>query len=217
MDAPASSADAPLIPAQLSPAAPPVGGRGAEAGAGKGGGSLAASGEAYVPAKADNPARKVDELEARLRSACSSKMRSTVTRQGRRCSFSYDDAVLQWIKQLRQGNIPLKTSHVVIYVKEDDASWDTPNRTVMASVDLEHEQQAFASTTGAAISRARARACIWNADETAVYYDEEPSTVIAESGSKKAARVLGRKRSQRASVLLASVRYGEEAETARNL
>ncbi|EGZ12924.1 hypothetical protein PHYSODRAFT_334767 [Phytophthora sojae] len=61
MDAPASSADAPLIPAQLPPSAPPV--RGAEAGAGNGGGSLAASGEAHVPVKAGSPARKVDEQE----------------------------------------------------------------------------------------------------------------------------------------------------------
>ncbi|EGZ27107.1 hypothetical protein PHYSODRAFT_320949 [Phytophthora sojae] len=60
-DAPASSADAPLIPARLPSSAPPVGGAGA--GAGNGGGSLDASGEAHVPARAGSPARKVDEAE----------------------------------------------------------------------------------------------------------------------------------------------------------
>ncbi|EGZ13527.1 hypothetical protein PHYSODRAFT_335281 [Phytophthora sojae] len=64
MDAPASSADAPLIPAQLPSSAPPVGGT--EAGAGNGGGSLATSGEAHVPTKASDPARKVDEADATM-------------------------------------------------------------------------------------------------------------------------------------------------------
>ncbi|OWY92392.1 hypothetical protein PHMEG_00038634 [Phytophthora megakarya] len=52
----------------------------------------------------------------------------------------------------------------------------------MASIDLEREQQAFASSTGAAIRAGYSR------------------TVIAESGSKKTAS--GRKQSQRAGVLL---------------
>ena len=55
---------------------------------------------------------------------------------------------------------------------------------------------------GIAVNQVYARKFIRNMDETAVCFDEEPGLIIAESGSKKSARVMGLKRSQRASVLL---------------
>ncbi|OWY98020.1 hypothetical protein PHMEG_00031322, partial [Phytophthora megakarya] len=154
--------------------------------------------------------RMKKKLEAELpRDACNNKMWSKVCLggQGQHCSFPNEDAVVQWIKQMRLDDLRA----ILLYflyrllqrlVHRWGFAFRKPNRTVIASIDLEREQQAFASSTGAAIRAAYSRSCIWNTDEIAVYYDEEPGTVIAESGSKKPAMVLGRKRSQRASVRL---------------
>ncbi|OWZ20415.1 LOW QUALITY PROTEIN: hypothetical protein PHMEG_0005171 [Phytophthora megakarya] len=167
-------------------------------------------------------------------------MQSKICRggQGLQCSFPNEDAVVQRIKQSR-NDFPLKTSHLIISLKEEFFNWvgeylgrskeeslyrllqrlvhrwgfafRKPNRTVIASIDLERELQAFASSTGAAI---RAAATLGlNTYETAVYYDKELSTVIAESGSKKTASVLGRKRSQRASVLLTVSASGKKMKS----
>ena len=171
--------------------------------------------------------------ETAIRQACENLKRSKVCigGQGRPCSFPYDDAVVQWIKQMRRDDFPLKTSHVMTFVKEEYSEWvceylsickeaslykmmqrlirsrgfsfRKPSRTVLSTVDLEREQREFASSVGAAVRQVYSRECIWNVDETAVYFDEEPGLIITESGSKKSARVMGLKRSQRASVLLA--------------
>ncbi|KAG4039601.1 hypothetical protein PC123_g24855 [Phytophthora cactorum] len=67
---------------------------------------------------------------------------------------------------------------------------------------LEAAQRKFASEVGTKVSATYARACIFNADEMAVYYDATPTCIISERGSKKSVKIKGRTRSECASVLL---------------
>lgn len=170
--------------------------------------------------------------EAKIREACEKKKRSkgTVGGQGRHRVFPYCDELIQWIKQMRRDDFPLKTSHCVVFVKEEYEEWATaylktrreeslcravrrmtvahgfsfrrPTRTVLSSEELVAEQQRFAADVGVKVTATYDRNCIFNADETAVYYDDDPGTIIAERGRKKSARIKGRRRSERASVLL---------------
>lgn len=45
------------------------------------------------------------------------------------------------------------------------------------------EQRLFASTVGAQVAATYQRACIFNADEMTVYYDDDPGGIIAERGA----------------------------------
>ncbi|RLN86826.1 hypothetical protein BBJ28_00010211 [Nothophytophthora sp. Chile5] len=47
------------------------------------------------------------------------------------------------------------------------------------------------------------RGCIFNTDETGVYFDESPGLIIAERGKRGSTKIKGKKRSFRATVLLA--------------
>eukprot|EP00644_Phytophthora_capsici_P018910 jgi/Phyca11/132539/e_gw1.180.16.1 len=170
--------------------------------------------------------------ETELRDACKNQKRSKVTLggQGRRNLFPWCDELVQWIKLMRRDDFPLKTSHVLTFVKEEYSEFTTaylvnnledslgrmmrriirqygfsfrrPSKSILSSQDLEAEQKKFAADVGAGINATSERACIFNADETAVYYDDTPTRIINERGSKKAAKVKGRTRSERASVLL---------------
>ncbi|KAE9243127.1 hypothetical protein PF002_g8403 [Phytophthora fragariae] len=81
-------------------------------------------------------------------------------------------------------------------------SFRRPTKSVLSTLDLEAEQRKFASEVGSKISATYARSCIFNADETAVYYDDTPTRIISERGAKKGVKIKGRVRSERASVLL---------------
>ncbi|KAG2772106.1 hypothetical protein PC116_g19982 [Phytophthora cactorum] len=139
---------------------------------------------------------------------------------------------------MRRDDFPLKTAHIVTFIKEDSSEWATnyladwkeeslrrqirrliprhgfsfrrSSRTVLSTVELEQEQAGDARTTGAAIRAAYSCDCTFNTDETVVYFADEPVTIIAEKGSKKIAKVRGRSRISRASVLLTVSAAGRE-------
>lgn len=64
------------------------------------------------------------------------------------------------------------------------------------------EQTAFKRDVCGPLLRTNDLSSSFNADETAVYYDEDPGKIISEKGRNKGAKVKGRPRSGRASVLL---------------
>lgn len=131
---------------------------------------------------------------------------------------------------MRRNDFPLKTSHVVAFMMEEFGAWvseyktnnkpeslfrlvqrlvhrrdfsfNKSNHTLLPSEDLQRAQGAFVRSTATAINATYTRDCIFNADETSVYYKEDPATVIAEKRSKKSAKVLGRKKSSRATISL---------------
>ncbi|KAF4149171.1 DDE superfamily endonuclease [Phytophthora infestans] len=170
--------------------------------------------------------------EDRLREACANKKSSKTTLggQGRHCVFPYADELIQWIKAMRRDDFALKTNHCVAFVKEEYSSWASDylltrqedslrrairrvalsrgfsfrraTKTIISTQELLAEQQRFSAEVGAEIKKAYQRECVFNADETAVYYEEDPGIILAERGQSKSARVKGRRRSDRASVLL---------------
>ncbi|POM80348.1 Hypothetical protein PHPALM_1824 [Phytophthora palmivora] len=111
---------------------------------------------------------------------------------------------------MRRDDFPLKTSHVVVFIKEEyedlaeaylaknkeeslgpmirrfiyqhGFSFRRPTKSVLSTQDLEAEQLKFANEVGAKYST--------------------PTRIISERGSKKAVKVKGRTRWERASVLL---------------
>ncbi|EEY62262.1 uncharacterized protein PITG_14187 [Phytophthora infestans T30-4] len=115
-----------------------------------------------------------------------------------------------------RDDFPLKTSHVLLFVKEEypdflndslarnkeeslgrlirwliyqqGFSFRRPTKSILSTVDLEAEQRAFASQVGTKVNATYARSCIFNADETAVYYDAKPTRIISERGAKKSLR-----------------------------
>ncbi|KAF4147245.1 DDE superfamily endonuclease [Phytophthora infestans] len=125
-----------------------------------------------------------------------------------------------------RDDFPLKTSHVLLFVKEEypdflndslarnkeeslgrlirwliyqqGFSFRRPTKSILSTVDLEAEQRAFASQVGTKVNATYARSCIFNADETAVYYDAKPTRIISERGAKKSVKIRGRTRSERA-------------------
>ncbi|KAG2825381.1 hypothetical protein PC113_g21917 [Phytophthora cactorum] len=131
---------------------------------------------------------------------------------------------------MRRDDFPLKTSHVLVFVKEEFSDFATaylaknkeeslgrmmrwithqrgfsfryPSKSILSTQDLEAEQRKFASEVGAKVKATYERACIFNAGETAVYYDDTPTRIINERGSKKGVKIKGLTRSERASVLL---------------
>ncbi|POM64075.1 Hypothetical protein PHPALM_20448 [Phytophthora palmivora] len=131
---------------------------------------------------------------------------------------------------MRRDDFPLKTLHVVVFIKEEyedfaeaylaknkeeslgrmirrfiyqhGFSFRRPTKSVLSTQDLEAEQLKFASEVGAKVNTTYKRDCLFNADETAVLYDDTPTRIISERGSKKAVKIKGRTRSERASVLL---------------
>lgn len=170
--------------------------------------------------------------EEKIREACANKMKSKVCvgGQGRPTTFPHEDEVVQWIKDMRREDFPLKTSHVVKYMSEEFEAWvrkyslknkieslfrfvqrlihrrgfsfKKPNRTLLSSDDLRLEQDAFVRTVASGINTTYSRNCIFNADETGVYFEEDCGKIISEKGSKKSTKVWGRKRSSRVTVLL---------------
>jgi hypothetical protein len=179
------------------------------------------------------------KMEAKIREACDNKKRSNcrVDGQGRVNLFPYCDELVQWIKQMRRDDFPLKTCHVLVFMKEEygdfmDAylsenkeeslgrmmrqiihkngfSFRRPTKSFLSSQDLEAEQRKFSSAVGIQVNAAYARSCIFNADETTVLYDDTP-TRISERGAKKGVKIKGRTRSERASVLLISSAGGQK-------
>ncbi|KAF4145862.1 DDE superfamily endonuclease [Phytophthora infestans] len=81
-------------------------------------------------------------------------------------------------------------------------SFRRATKTIISTQELLAEQQRFSAEVGAEIKKAYQREYVFNADETAVYYEEDPGIILAERGQSKSARVKGRRRSDRASVLL---------------
>ncbi|KAG2963154.1 hypothetical protein PC128_g5477 [Phytophthora cactorum] len=117
---------------------------------------------------------------------------------GRVNSFPHFDEVIQWFKQMRRDDFPLKTSHVLQFVREEypEFTKDYLAKNKEESLGhLEAAQRKFASEVGTKVSATYARACIFNADETAVYYDATPTRIISERGSKKSVKIKGRTRS----------------------
>ncbi|KAG3074520.1 hypothetical protein PI125_g21959 [Phytophthora idaei] len=119
--------------------------------------------------------------EAAIRDACNNKRRSkcSVGGQGRLNSFSHCDELVQWIKQMRRDDFPLKTSHVLVFVKEEYSDFATaylaknkeeslcrmmrrivhqrgfslrrPSKSILSTQDLEAEQRKFTSEVGAKV------------------------------------------------------------------
>ena len=170
--------------------------------------------------------------EARISAACANHMSSKTTLggQGRPCGLPFVDELVQWVKQMRRDDFPLKTAHVIAFVCEEYPSWANayldssqeeslsrrlrralrsrgfsfrrPTKTILSSADLVREQRQFADTVGSQISKTYARDCIFNADETGVLYDDDPGTILCEQGHSHSAKIPGRPRSERVSVLL---------------
>uniref|UniRef100_H3GNL0 DDE-1 domain-containing protein n=1 Tax=Phytophthora ramorum TaxID=164328 RepID=H3GNL0_PHYRM len=110
--------------------------------------------------------------------------------QGRLNSFPHCDEVVQWIKQMRRNDFPLKTSHVLVFLKEGYADFTTdylaknkeesldrmirriihqrgvssrrPTKSILSTQDLE-KQRKFTSGVDA---------------KTAIYYDDTPTRII---------------------------------------
>ncbi|KAG2777725.1 hypothetical protein PC129_g19861 [Phytophthora cactorum] len=153
--------------------------------------------------------------ETAIRDACNIERRSkcSVDGQGRLNSFPHCDELVQWIKQMRPDDFPLKTSHVLVFVKEEYSDFATaylaknkeeslcrimrrivhqrgfsfrrPSKSIFSTQDLEAEQRKFTSEVGAKVKATYERARIFNADKTAAYYDDIPTRIICERGSKK--------------------------------
>ncbi|KAG6941522.1 hypothetical protein JG688_00018626 [Phytophthora aleatoria] len=81
---------------------------------------------------------------------------------------------------MRRDDFPLKTSHVLIFVKEEYSDFATAYLAKNKEENLEAEQRKFASEVGAKVKATYERACIFNAGETAVYYDDTPTRIINE-------------------------------------
>lgn len=124
----------------------------------------------------------------------------------------------------------MKTSHVLEFVKEEYSEFTTayltknkeqslgrlmrrtvhqrgfsfrrPTKSVLSTQDLEAEQRKFASGVAANMKSTYERACILNADETAFYYDDTPTCIVSEHGTKNGVKSKGRTRSEKASALL---------------
>ena len=72
----------------------------------------------------------------------------------------------------------------------------------MSSEELLAEQETFKATVAAGVFSVYEKEFVFNMDETAVYYEDDPGRIIAEKGSKKNTKVKGKRRSNRVSVLL---------------
>lgn len=170
--------------------------------------------------------------EQELINACNQKKKSKscVGGQGRPPIFPFTDVVVQWVKDMRRENFPLKTSHVVKFIKEEYEEWSedyvarnkedslyrlvrrllrrcgfsfrTATRSLLSADELHELQRQYVIEVCDPLSRVYSRSCVFNADETGVYYDDDHGRVINEKGSKKCARVKGRQRSNRVTVLL---------------
>ncbi|KAH7484892.1 uncharacterized protein KRP23_3946 [Phytophthora ramorum] len=120
--------------------------------------------------------------EAIIREACNNKKRSksSVGGQGRKSLFPHCDELVQWIKEMRRDDFPLKTSHVLVFVKEEYSeftsvylaknkeeslgrmmrrivyqcgfSFRRPTKAVLSTLDLEAEQRKRASEVGSKVS-----------------------------------------------------------------
>ncbi|KAG1710292.1 hypothetical protein DVH05_017296 [Phytophthora capsici] len=131
---------------------------------------------------------------------------------------------------MRREDFALTTNHCVSCVKVEYAAWASnyllsrqedslrrairrvalsrgfsfrrSTKTIISTRQLLEEQQRFAAEVGRVVNQAYLRECIYNVDEIAVYYEEDPGVILTERGQSKPARVKGRRRSDRASVLL---------------
>lgn len=152
----------------------------------------------------------------KLRAACASKRRSKVCLggQGRRPNFVDSDVEVQWIKEMRRDDFPLKTRHVVAFIKEELAEWKNayvatrkpgslnsleqrmiwrhgisfqrPTRTLLSSEELLAQQRQFAHNVGVGARRAYPPSAIFNANKTGVYIGNGAARIVAERGSHKA-------------------------------
>ncbi|KAF4046431.1 DDE superfamily endonuclease [Phytophthora infestans] len=92
---------------------------------------------------------------------------------------------------MRRDDFPLKTSHVLLFDKEEYPDFFNDYLAKNKEENLEAEQRAFASLVGTKVSATYARSCIFNTDETAVYYDATPTRIISERGAKKSVKIRG--------------------------
>ncbi|KAG6966387.1 hypothetical protein JG688_00006806 [Phytophthora aleatoria] len=104
-------------------------------------------------------------------------------------------------------------SHVLVFVKEEYSNFATaylaknkeeslgrmmrrivhqrgfscrrPSKSILSTQDLEAEQRKFASEVGAKVKATYERACIFNADETAIYYDDTPTRIYQRAWLQK--------------------------------
>jgi hypothetical protein len=168
--------------------------------------------------------------EGKLVQACKNKQRSKVSvgGQGRSPLFEHEDEVVQWIKDMRREDYPLKTAHVVQLFREDYSAWTThyllkkkgdslhrlvrriiahhgfsfrqPTRTMLSFEDLFAERISFKENVASSVNRTYPAFAIHNADETAVYYSDHPGLIIAARGGSS--KIKGKKQCYRATVLL---------------
>ncbi|KAJ0392653.1 hypothetical protein ATCC90586_010324 [Pythium insidiosum] len=91
-----------------------------------------------------------------------------------------------WIKDLRRDDFPVKSSHVVQFLIEEYSAWATAYLAgLLSPEELLQEQIRFTTTIAASVSRTYPQGSIYNADETAVYFDDSPGLIIAEKGTGK--------------------------------
>ncbi|KAF4035723.1 hypothetical protein GN244_ATG12212 [Phytophthora infestans] len=114
---------------------------------------------------------------------------------------------------MRRDDFALKTNHCVAFVKEEYSSWASDylltrqedslrrairrvalsrgfsfrraTKTIISTQELLAEQQRFSAEVGAEIKKAYQRECVFNADETAVYYEEDPGIIACRARPKQ--------------------------------
>ncbi|KAJ0393192.1 hypothetical protein ATCC90586_012091 [Pythium insidiosum] len=131
-----------------------------------------------------------------LRAAVTSRRGSfsSLGGQGRQPLFKHEDALRQWIKDLRRDDFPVKSSHVVQFLIEEYSAWATAYLAGLLSLEeLLQEQIQFTATIAASVSRTYPQGSIYNADETAVYFDDSLGLIIAEEGTGKSSIMVTRK------------------------
>ncbi|RLN44468.1 hypothetical protein BBJ28_00018725, partial [Nothophytophthora sp. Chile5] len=157
-----------------------------------------------------------------LRAACAGNQGSKVSLggQGRPAKFNHEDDFRQWIKDMRRQDFPLKTAHVVEFLKEEFEEWTSvylrvsldvslhrlvrrivrrngfsfrkPSQSLLSADELIQEHVAYTSTVGVAVMATYTRGCIFNTDETGVYFDESPGLIIAERGKRGSTKIKGK-------------------------
>ncbi|KAG6962944.1 hypothetical protein JG687_00006865, partial [Phytophthora cactorum] len=67
----------------------------------------------------------LDDINAGLSITKAARLHAIKSRTAVLNSFPYCDELVQWIKQMRPDDFPLKTSHVLVFVKEEYSDFAT--------------------------------------------------------------------------------------------
>ena len=70
-------------------------------------------------------------------------------------------------------------------IRRNGFSFRKPSQSLLSVEELIQEHAAFTSTVAVTVMATYARGCIFNTDETGVYFDESPGLIIAERGKSE--------------------------------